>query len=158
MKSASSFRIYSFLLVCIAALLLAVACGSTSPTSPDPTPTPTPSPGGALSVSITVDPNPVPWTSAAVDGCDSSTPNHWIWKQILVNNGSASVIFSQRVNHFDGLQVSSPLDTITLAIGERYERTTRWCSGLPGDHTFRTDWITNTGVTLTGPTAQLRKQ
>jgi hypothetical protein len=172
MKSVTFVRTYSLLLVCLAALLLAVACGSTSPTSPDPTPTPTPtpsptptpaptptptpSPGGG--VSITVEPNPVPWTSAAVDGCDASTPNRWIWRQIIVNNGSTTVVFSQRFNFFDDRQVSAPLETVTLAPGERHERTTRWCSGLPGDHTFRTDWDLSTGVKMTGPTVRLLKQ
>jgi hypothetical protein len=170
MKSVTFVRTYSLLLVCLAALLLAVACGSTSPTSPDPTPTPTPSPaptpdpaptpapspGGG--VSITVQPNPVPWTSAAIDGCDASTPHHWIWTQVVVNNGSTTVVFSQRFNFFDGLQVSAPLDTVTLAPGQRHERVTRWCSGLPGDHTFRTDWDLSTGVKMTGPTVQLLKQ
>jgi hypothetical protein len=109
-------------------------------------------------VSFSIDPNPVPWTSAAIDGCSSDTPNHWIWKQILVNNGSTSVTFSQRLNFFDGSQVSTASESITLSPGERHERTTRWCSGLSGDHTFRTDWVTNTGTRLTGATAQLQHQ
>jgi hypothetical protein len=109
-------------------------------------------------VSFSVSPNPVPWTNAAVDGCDAGTPNRWIWTQVLVNSGGSSIIFSQRVNYFDGTQASNPLETVTLAPGQRYERTTRFCSGLAGAHTFRTDWITNTGVTMTGATAQLQAQ
>jgi hypothetical protein len=66
---------------------------------------------------------------------------------------------SQRLNFFDGSQATPPAsDTTTLSPGERYERTTRWCSGLPGDHTFRTDWVTSSGVRLTGPTVQLQRQ
>jgi hypothetical protein len=100
----------------------------------------------------------VPWTSAAVDGCSSDTPNRWIWKQVLVNTGSTSVTFSQRLNFFDGLQVSSPSETMTLSPGEKHERTTRWCSGLSGEHTFRTDWVTASGARITGPTARLQRQ
>ena len=109
-------------------------------------------------MSISIDPNPVPWTSAAVDGCTSDTPNRWIWKQVLVNTGSTAVVFSQRLNFFDGSQVSSPSDTRTLSPGERIEQTTRWCSGLAGDHTFRTDWVTSSGTRITGPTVQLLRQ
>jgi hypothetical protein len=81
-----------------------------------------------------------------------------VWRQILVNNGSAPVTFSQRLNFFNELQVSSPSETMTLSPGERHERTTRWCSAVRGDHTFRTDWVTNSGTRIAGPTVQLRGQ
>ena len=166
MKSVNLIRTYSVLLVCLAALLLAVACGSTSPTSPDPgptpTPTPTPTPNPSGTVTVTAEPNPVPWSNIAVDGCDSSTPNRWAWSQILVNNGPTAVTFSQRINYFDGAQVSNPTLSLTLAPGERYTHPTRWCSAQNTDHTFRTDWVGTTSsgssFTLTGPTLQLRKQ
>jgi hypothetical protein len=75
-----------------------------------------------------------------------------------VNTAATSITFSQRLNFFDNSQVSSPSESITLSPGEKHERTTRWCSGLGGDHTFRTDWVTNTGVRITGATADLRHQ
>jgi len=65
---------------------------------------------------------------------------------------------SQRINFFDGAQVSAPADSTTVSPGEKYDRTTRWCSALPGDHTFRTDWVLSNGTRLTGPTVQLLKQ
>jgi hypothetical protein len=104
---------------------------------------------------MSVNPNPVPKTGAAIDGCDSATPNHWIWTQVLVNTGGTAITFSQRLNFFDGSQVSSPSETSTLSPGEKIERTTKWCSGLSGSHTFRTDWVTSSGTRLTGATAQL---
>ena len=106
-------------------------------------------------MTITIEPNPVPWSGPAGD---CSLANRWSWKQILVNTGSTSVTMSQRLNFFDGSQANSASDTTTLSPGERYERQTLWCSGLGGDHTFRTDWVTNTGVRITGPTVQLQHQ
>jgi len=81
-----------------------------------------------------------------------------VWRQLLKNDGGSPVTMSQRLNFFDGSQVSSASDNVTLSPGETYDRTTRWCSALPGDHTFRTDWVTSTGTRLTGPTVQLQKQ
>jgi hypothetical protein len=80
-----------------------------------------------------------------------------VWRQILKNNGSTAVTMSQRINFFDNSQVSSAADSVTLSPGETYDRTTRWCSALGGAHTFRTDWVTNTGTRLTGPTVQLER-
>ena len=80
-----------------------------------------------------------------------------MWRQILENKGSTAVTLSQRLNFFDGSQVSSAADNTTLSPGEKYDRTTRWCSALGGAHTFRTDWVTSNGTRLTGPTVQLDK-
>jgi hypothetical protein len=106
-------------------------------------------------VTITIDPNPVARSSIAVDGCDSSTPFRWAWAQILENKGSTAVTFNQRINFFDGSQVSSPTLSLTLSPGEKFTHATRWCSALTGDHTFRTDWVMTSGTRITGPTVQL---
>ena len=176
MKSVTAIRAYSLFLVCLAALLLAVACGSTSPTSPDPEPTPSPSPTPTpqpaptptpapapaptpAGVRITITPNPVPETPAAIiAGCDSSTPFRWRWDQVLENTGSGSVTFSQRINFFDGTQVSAPTFTLTLAPGASHTQTTQWCSSVDTAHTFRTDWVSSGGDRVTGPTVQMQKR
>jgi hypothetical protein len=108
-------------------------------------------------VTITIEPNPVTRTSAPVEGCDSSTPNRWAWGQVLENKGSSSVSFNQRINFFNGSQVSAPTLSLTLSPGERYTHPTRWCSALSGNHTFRTDWVTTSGQRITGPTVELRE-
>ena len=64
---------------------------------------------------------------------------------------------TQRINYFDGTQVSNPTFTLTLAPGQKHTQTTSWCSGVNTDHTFRTDWI-HGGTTVTGPTVQLRRR
>ena len=176
MKSISLSRAYSIFLVCLAALFLAVACGSTSPTSPDPTPTPTPSPTptptptptpnptpspspGPGGVSITINPNPVPESpQAIIAGCDSSTPFRWRWDQVIRNNDSGPVTFTQRVNFFNGSQVSSPGISVTLQAGQSTTHTTNWCSANDGEHTFRTDWVLSGGTTVSGPTVRLLKR
>lgn len=108
---------------------------------------------------ITITPNPVPETPAAIiAGCDSSTPYRWRWDQVLENTGSGSVTFTQRVNFFDGTQVSAPTFTLTLSPGEKHTQTTNWCSGVDTAHTFRTDWVSSSGDRLTGPTVQMQKR
>jgi hypothetical protein len=92
-----------------------------------------------------------------VDGCDASTPNRWAWEQILENKGSTAVTFNQRINFFNGSQVSAPGLSVTLSPGERLAHPTRWCSALSGNHTFRTDWVLTSGQRLTGPTVELRE-
>jgi hypothetical protein len=108
-------------------------------------------------VSITIEPNPVSRTSLPVDGCDATTPNRWAWGQILENKGSSSVTFNQRINFFNGTQVSSPTLSLTLSPGEKFTHATRWCTAQSGNHTFRTDWVTTSGQRITGPTVELRE-
>ena len=180
MKSVTAIRAYSLFLVCLAALLLAVACGSTSPTSPDPgptpspsptptptpaptptpTPTPTPSPTPTpASVSITATPNPVGETpQAVIADCDSSRPYRWRWDQNVTNNGSSAVTFTQRINVFNGGTVSSPGISVTVQPGQTHTHATNWCSANDGEHTFRTDWVMSGGGTVTGPTVRLLKR
>ncbi len=170
MKSITLIRTYARFLVCLAALLLA-ACGSTSPTSPEPgpspspnptpsptpSPTPTPPPSSGV-VSIAINPNPVAETGVDVSGCDGSTPFRWRWDQVIDNGTSSAVTFTQRVNFFDGIQVSAPTFTLTVQPGAKHTQTTSWCSGSNIDHTFRTDWVMSDGSRVTGPTVQLRKR
>jgi hypothetical protein len=68
------------------------------------------------------------------------------------------VSFTQRLNFFDGLQVSSPSVSMTLSPGEKHTQTTQWCSGVNTDHTFRTDWVMTGGTRLTGPTVDMRRR
>jgi hypothetical protein len=96
-------------------------------------------------------------TNIAVAECDASTPNRWAWSQILENKGSTAVTFTQRVNFFNGSQVSAPTFTFTLSPGERHTHPTRWCTALSGNHTFRTDWVMSSGQRITGPTVELRE-
>lgn len=100
----------------------------------------------------------MPETAISIDGCNSDTPYRWSWNQILVNNGSSSVTFTQRINFFDGAQVSSPSVSMTLSPGERHTQLTRWCSGVNTDHTFRTDWVVTGGARITGPTVQMQRR
>jgi hypothetical protein len=108
-------------------------------------------------VTITVEPNPVTRTTIAVAECSDSTPNRWAWSQILENKGSTSVTFNQRINFFNDGQVSAPTLSLTLSPGEKHTHPTRWCTSQSGNHTFRTDWVTTSGSTITGPTVQLRE-
>jgi hypothetical protein len=110
-------------------------------------------------VSITVSPNPVSENAAlSIGGCDSSTPFRWRWDQIVENNTSNSVTFTQRINIFNGIQASAPNITVTVAAGQRTTHTTNWCSGTDGEHTFRTDWVMSTGTTVTGPNVRLLRR
>ena len=109
-------------------------------------------------MTITVTPNPVEWSDQPVDGCTAAEPNRWAWSQTLENKGSTAVVFTQRINYFDGSQASAPTFSFTLSPGEKHTHPTRWCSALSGDHTFRTDWVTSTGARITGPTVELRRR
>ena len=164
MKSVNLIRTYSRLLVCLAVLLLAVACGSTSPTSPDPSPSPGPTPSpspspspGPASLRIVISPNPVNQSGVAVSGCGSNVPYRWVWEQILENTGGSTLILSSRVNFVDGAQLSTAQAAVTLQPGEKHTQPTAYCSGANTAHNFRTDWESNTGTKYTGPTVDLLK-
>ena len=172
MKSVNLIRAYSRLLVCLAVLLLAVACGSTSPTSPDPSPTPEPSPSpspgpspspspspspGPAALRIVISPNPVRESGAAVSGCGSNVPYRWVWDQVLENTGGSTLILSVRVNYVDGARLSTAQAAVTLAPGQKHTQPTAYCSGANTAHNFRTDWEANVGTTYTGPTVELLK-
>jgi hypothetical protein len=109
-------------------------------------------------VRITIAPNPVQESALDIPGCGSDTPYRWRWDQILENTGSSAVSFTQRINFFDGVQVSAPSVSMTLSAGERHTQTTQWCSGANTDHNFRTDWVLTGGARVTGPTVQLLRR
>jgi hypothetical protein len=108
---------------------------------------------------VTVDPNPVPWSGQPIDGC-SSLPNTWFYDQQLRNVGGTRLTVSDRVDHFDGVQVSARSGLgIVLDPGAEATITTRWCSANNVEHTARTDFSgsdeAGTRVSLSGPTVQL---
>jgi hypothetical protein len=110
-------------------------------------------------VSITATPNPVTeQPSLSISGCDSSTPYRWRWDQTVRNNNGSAVTFTQRINFFNGTQVSSPGISVTVQPGQSATHTTNWCSANDGEHTFRTDWVMSGGGTVTGPTVRLLRR
>jgi hypothetical protein len=114
-------------------------------------------------LAIEVTPNPVPWSDTPIDGCGSDRPNRWVWDQILRNTGGTRITLTERVNFFNGDQVSRPTGfSISIEPGASHTQTTRWCSALDGDHTFRTDWsgsdASGNRISLNGPTVTMRKK
>lgn len=170
MKSVYPFRTSILLVICLAASLVAAACGSTSPTSPSPSPSPAPAPAPAPSpapapapapspgrLAVDVRPNPVPYNGEAVEGCTST--HTWIYEQVLSNTGGTSLTLTRRRNYFDDGLRSEPDVNITIEPGQTTSVTTRWCSNTNAQHTARTDWFgsdsANNSVDLQGPTVTL---
>lgn len=166
MKSTRVLHTWAILLACLVALVTA-ACGSIepSPTSPSPTPAPSPAPGSVGGrLAVTVAPNPVPWSGQAIAdaaGC-TNVPNTWFYTQVLTNSGTNAITVNDRVDLFNGAQVSTRGSLgIALAAGATTSITTRWCSVASGAQTAQTNWSgvdTTTGAALavTGPMVTLQ--
>lgn len=170
MKSINSFRIWSLVALCLAALV-AAACGAIepSPTSPSPTPTPTPTPGPATSsgggrLEIAVNPNPVPWSGQAITdsaGC-ANVPNTWFYDQVLTNSGGNTISVSDRTDYFNDREVSKRTALgIVINPGASTTIKTRWCTSQSGSQTAQTNWgatdlTTGAVITAIGPRVTLR--
>jgi hypothetical protein len=164
---------------CAAALIVA-ACGSveespTGPTpvaspqpspapapapapEPTPAPTPTPAPSGPGALSVTITPNPVPWSSEPVPNCNLA--NRWHYDQILRNTGGRRITISDRIDFFDGVQVSTRGGLgIVLDPGAETSIRTRWCSANNVEHRAQTNWSGSdeggTRISVTGTVVRL---
>lgn len=179
MKSPTSLRTSSIVLLCVAALAGA-SCGSIepSPTAPTPTaapapapaptpapapvpapgPAPAPAPSGPGALSVTVTPNPVPWSSQPIANC--SLANTWTYEQTLRNTGGVTITISDRSDYMNGARVSTRSGLgIVLKAGETNVITTRWCSANSTEQSARTDFTgsdaNNARISFTGPTVKL---
>jgi hypothetical protein len=107
---------------------------------------------------VQINPNPVPFNGQPVDGC--SSPNTWVYEQVLRNSGGTRLRLTQRVNYFDGAERSRPNVDISIDPGQSTSVTTRWCSNTSAQHTARTDWMgadtAGRSINVTGPTVTLR--
>ena len=185
MPRSQSLRTWARTVLCGVSLLSA-ACGSVEPTptaptpvatptpapapapaptpgpepapAPAPAPEPAPAPSGPGHLEIRIDPNPVPWSSEPIDNCNLA--NRWQYDQILRNAGGTRMIISDRVDHFDGAQVSSRTGLgIVLAPGEETSIRTRWCSANNIEHRAVTNYSgsddAGNRISVTGPTVRL---
>ena len=157
---------YSRLLLACGAALLCVTCSDSSsptePSSPAPTTTLPPSTG---SVKVEILPNPVPFSGQPVTdagpGCQG-VKNTWYYDQVLTESGGSEVTFRNRTDTFDGFTVNelSGLNIVVQANGTLTLHT-RWCSGVPQEHTARSSFTgtdaTGKMVTVTGPSVRLMK-
>ena len=105
-----------------------------------------------------VDPNPVPWSSEEVPNC--TLANRWHYDQILRNAGGVRLTISDRVDLFDGAQVSSRSGLgIVLAPGQETTIRTRWCSANNTEHRAQTNFSgsddAGARISFTGPTVRL---
>lgn len=164
----SSARIPAITLTLFAALGVA-ACGSIepSPTAPTdtapPTSIPAPVPSPAASepghVQVTIVPNPVPWSGEATAGC--SLANMWQYDQILTNTGGTQATISNRIDSFDGAEVSRR-SGLEIVIGPGAQTTigTRWCSSNATEHRAQTTFTghddAGNPMTAAGPTVRLQ--
>jgi hypothetical protein len=109
---------------------------------------------------VTIDPNPVPWTSQPVDGCSSTSPNHWIYEQVLKNAGGTQLTISDRTDFMNGVQVSSRSGLgIVLKPGDTKGITTRWCSANATEQKASTNFTGSDSagnrINFTGATVRL---
>ena len=81
---------------------------------------------------------------------------------MLKNTGGTAITLTERVNYFNNDRVSSATSNITIQPGATHTQTTRWCSSVDAEHTFRTDWSGSVAggakITATGPTVRLLKK
>jgi len=159
---------YPRLLLICGAALLCITChdsSSSSPTAPTST-TPTPIlPPSTGSVKVDIVPNPVPFSGQPVTdagpGCQG-VKNTWYYDQVFTESGGSEVTFRNRTDTFDGFTVNelSGLNIVVQANGTLTLHT-RWCSGVPNDHTARSSFTgtdaTGKMVTVTGPNVRLMK-
>ena len=159
-------RFVPMLLFCTVALVSA-ACGGSSPTAPSTPPPTAPQPppvAGAGSVEITIVPNPVPYSGQPItdDAACANRNNTWYYEQVIKETGGADVVFTNRVDTFDGwpvyersnLNIAVPANgTITIK--------TRWCSASSSDHNAHTTFsgkdAKGNPVTATGGVVRLQK-
>ena len=105
--------------------------------APTPTPAPAPAPTGPGRLDIAITPNPVPWSNQPIEGC--SLANTWQYDQVLSNGGGTRITISDRVDSFDGAQVSTRTGLgIVLAPGAQTSIHTRWCSANAIEHRAQT--------------------
>jgi hypothetical protein len=177
-------RLPAYLLACtVLTSLGATACGSVEPSptaptdattgapapdpAPAPTPTPppapspepTPAPSGPGKLEIAIAPNPVPWSNQPIDGC--SLPNTWQYDQTLTNTGGTQLTVSERVDSFDGSEVSRRNNLgIVLAAGGQTTIRTRWCSANATEHRAQTLFSgsddAGNPIRIAGPMVQLQ--
>jgi hypothetical protein len=100
----------------------------------------------------------VGWSSTPIDGCSLS--NTWQYDQILLNSGGARLTISDRVDLFDGVQVSTRSALgIVLAPGAQTSIRTRWCSANATEHRAQTTFTgsddAGNRISVAGPTVRL---
>jgi hypothetical protein len=167
-------------LLCVAALISA-SCSSndSSPTEPSsstpspsnspapaPTPAPTPSPSPAPTVGavrIELEPNPVPFSGQPITdsaGCAGSK-NTWFYDQKLMENGGVDVVFTQRIDKFDGRVVNTLSgQNIQVPANSQIRIKSRWCSSQAVHHSAQTTFSGSDAkgnpITVEGPVADLK--
>jgi hypothetical protein len=132
--------------VCAAMLASASCTQSESPTAPSETPPPASTPAPAPTsgaITITIQPNPVPFSGQPITdaaGCASSR-NTWFYDQIIKETGGVDVIFTSRIDKFDGRVVNNTTN-IAVSVPANGQNITksRWCSGQGVAHTAQTSW------------------
>jgi hypothetical protein len=167
-------------LLCVAALISA-SCSSSdsSPTEPSsstpspsnspapapaPAPAPTPAPGPTVgSVSIEIEPNPVPFSGQPITdsaGCAGSK-NTWFYDQKLIESGGVDVVFTQRIDKFDGRVVNTLSgQNIQVKANTQTRIKSRWCSSNAVFHTAQTTFSGSDAkgnpITVEGPVANMQ--
>jgi hypothetical protein len=150
-----------------AAALIGAACGSTEssptgPSSPAAAPSPPPvEPGSPGALSVSISPNPVPWSSDPVPNCNLA--NRWHYEQTLKNAGGTRMTISDRVDFFDGVEVSKRSGlAIVLDPDQDSTITTSWCSANNIEHRVQTNFSgsddSGNRVTFTGTTVRLQRK
>jgi hypothetical protein len=109
-------------------------------------------------VEVSIRPNPVPWSSQPIEGC--ALANTWQYDQMLMNSGGSRLTISDRVDSFDGVQVSTRSGLgIVLAPGAQTSIHTRWCSANATEHRAQTTFSgsddAGNRITAAGPTVRL---
>ena len=126
--------------------------------APTPAPEPSPTPTGPGRLEITANPNPVPWSAEPVENCNLA--NRWHYDQVLRNAGGTRLTISDRVDLFDGAQVSSRSGLgIVLDPGQETTIRTRWCSANNIEHRAQTNYSgsddAGNRISVTGPSVRL---
>lgn len=156
-----SVRAWSVSLLCAVALGAASCSKDSSPTGPSDSPA-TQTPGGSGNVQVSINPNPVPFSGQPVTdspGC-ATLKNTWFYDQVFTEMSGAAVMFSSRVDFFDGFSVNN-ITGLNIQIPARGTATlkARWCSGNATTHTAQTTFTGVDGagrpVTLTTPVIRL---
>ena len=110
-------------------------------------------------MSVSISPNPVPWSGAAVSGCNLA--NRWHYEQVLTNTGGTTVTVSDRVDFFNGTEVRRRGDLgIVLEPGAEARIATEWCSSNNIEHRAQTNFSGSDAdgnpVTVAGTTVRLQ--
>ena len=130
------------LLALFLALLMHAACGN-SPTEPTPTQTSPPPPPvqGSGAIQITISPNPVPYSGQPItdDAACANRNNTWYYDQVVKEVGGADVVFTNRVDTFDGWPVYERSNlNIQIPANGSVTIKTRWCSASSSEHNAHT--------------------